>query len=69
LTWTEVKTTGPSARWHYGLATFGGKAVLFGGDGSGGWLGGSTWQWDGAVWNEAKVQGPNARYVYTMAAR
>jgi hypothetical protein len=68
-TWTQATpATSPPPRWHAGMASYGGKLVLFGGDSGTGWLG-DTWQWDGASWTQVAGNGPSARYTYTLAAR
>ena len=69
-TWTQKTVAGPPSRWHYGMTPFGGKLVLFGGDGGVGkaWLG-DTWEYDGTAWTQRTVTGPSARYTYTLAAR
>ena len=61
-TWTEVATTGPSARDNaqmaYDPAT--GQVIMYGGY-SGGALG-DTWAWNGTTWTEVATSGPPALY-------
>jgi hypothetical protein len=66
-TWTQVSTTGPSARYWHAMAYDSARqrVVLFGG-GSNGSLR-DTWEWDGATWIQVPTTGPSARYSHAMA--
>ncbi|MBL8751411.1 MAG: hypothetical protein JNK78_19805 [Planctomycetes bacterium] len=67
--WTQVATTGPSARYGHSMAfdSARGRSVLFGGFVTGGILVGDTWEWDGASWIQVATTGPSARSYHAMA--
>jgi hypothetical protein len=62
--WTEVKTTGPSARDHVSMAydPVRGTTVLHGG-GLGPVDPGETWAYDGTKWTRITASGPRRRYA------
>jgi hypothetical protein len=69
-TWTQVAVTAPSPRFSYGAATLGGKAVIFGGEGSSLVSTSETWEWDGQAWTQRSVtNAPSARYSVAMATK
>jgi hypothetical protein len=64
--WTQVATTGPSARSFHGMAYDWrrGVTVLFGGqhfDGGSATYYGDTWEWDGSSWTRVATTGPGLR--------
>jgi hypothetical protein len=70
-TWTQVSTSGPSARQSHSMCYDSrcGRTLLFGGQGSGPVLG-DTWKWDGATWSQVDIVGPSvppARVFQAMA--
>ena len=64
-TWAQVTTSGPPARVYHRMAfdKDRGKAIVFGGQFSGGGAPTytDTWQWDGVSWTEVVTSGPGAR--------
>jgi hypothetical protein len=68
--WTQVATTGPSARAGMQLAYDERRRVIvgFGGyDQAAGRLLGDTWTWNGTTWTEASRSGPTPRTHHTLA--
>jgi hypothetical protein len=68
--WTRKNVRSPSARRSGAMASFRGKALLFGGwriDGNSSTLLADTWEWDGSAWTEKQVAGPPARHSHAMA--
>lgn len=65
--WTQVATTGPSARSGHAMAydSRRGQTVLFGGTDAAG-VQGDTWTWDGSSWTQVSVTGPSARSGHAM---
>lgn len=57
VTWMQVSTTGPAARYDFAMAYDGQRqrTVVFGGTGSG------TWLWNGAMWTQGPATGPGRR--------
>jgi hypothetical protein len=69
--WNQIQVSGPPGRCAAGLASLGGRAVLFGGsNGQGGAnsLLGDTWTFDGSNWFAVQSTGPSARDYPGMAA-
>src|SRR5215831_5539300 len=62
-TWTQVATTGPTARSGLAMTFDPGrhKVVLFGGYDVAFTRLGDTWEWDGTAWLEVANSGPNPR--------
>jgi hypothetical protein len=71
--WTQVADGGPPSRLNPGMATIGGKVVLFGGDHTNVCVVScpeslsDTWTWDGTLWTEQHVAGPSPRAELAMA--
>lgn len=72
-TWTEVSTSGPSARYGHQMAYDSQRGVitLFGGQTLGPnysstYLG-DTWEWNGTSWTQASSTGPSPRSLPAMA--
>ena len=68
VAWTQSKVTGPSGRGEFGMAAFGGKLLLFGGQNDANFEDGlnDTWLWDGASL-DAAVDRPHAARKYDFA--
>ncbi|MBI2395501.1 MAG: hypothetical protein HYV09_38395, partial [Deltaproteobacteria bacterium] len=67
-TWTQVATTGPSARSRIRLAfdPIRKKSVLFGGmTATSTWVG-DTWEWNGSTWTRTSTTGPSMRDAYSL---
>ncbi len=58
--WTQVSSTGPSARSEHAMVydSLRGRVVLFGGSDGAGALLGDTWEWDGFQWTLVATTGP-----------
>ncbi|MEC7584336.1 MAG: kelch repeat-containing protein [Planctomycetota bacterium] len=67
--WTQVVTTGPSARYTHAMAydSQRGVTVLFGGREAGFNELDDTWEWDGTSWTQIASTGPSPRARHTMA--
>ena len=67
--WTEVSTTGPSARTNHALVydAHRERTVLFGGLDFAKDRMGDTWEWDGTVWTQVATSGPSPRIAPGMA--
>jgi hypothetical protein len=66
-TWTQIRVSGPSARWQAAMARLNDTLVLFGGQEPDGNYLADTWTWNGTAWTQAKVAGPSARRMAVMA--
>jgi len=66
--WTQVGTTGPSARAYHAVAhdSQRGKTVLFGGNNHSLGTFGDTWEWNGSSWVQVPTTGPGARAGHAM---
>jgi|SRR5579859_2862197 len=64
--WAQRNVTGPPGRYDHATAALHGKIVLFGGSGTGGYLG-DTWEWDGLAWTKKDIPGPSPRGGHRMA--
>lgn len=66
-TWTEVTTTGPSARNAHAMVydPVRQRTVLFGGSEGTNYLD-DTWEWDGASWTQVASGGPPPRFFAVM---
>lgn len=66
--WQQMISVPPSARTNHAMAfdPVRGRAVLFGGSGSG-TPSGETWEWAGTKWQSYAVGGPSARSEHAMA--
>lgn len=69
--WTQVATTGPSARFWQAMAydSQRGRTVLFGGTSTGVDHFGDTWGWDGTTWTQVTATGPAGRYYHCHGLR
>jgi len=67
--WTQVSTTGPSARREHAMAydSQRGRIVMFGGFASTFNELDDTWEWDGSSWTQVSATGPSARSTHAMA--
>jgi len=67
--WSQVASTGPSARNFTAVAydSLRARTVLFGGSGLGGSALGDTWAWDGTGWLQVVTPGPLSRHGHSMA--
>ncbi len=66
--WTQVSSSGPSARYEHAMAydSARGVTVLFGGrDVSSRFR--DTWEWDRSSWTQVSTSGPSARELLAMA--
>ncbi len=68
-TWTQLATTGPSARWYHSMVfdSSRGRVVLFGGSTTFAASNSETWEWDGAAWTLVTSVGPPIRIHTAMA--
>jgi hypothetical protein len=66
--WTQVSSTGPSARGGSVMAfdSSQNRVIMFGGD-DGTVYYGDTWKWDGTTWTQVSSTGPSARSGSAMA--
>lgn len=66
--WTQVATTGPSARYGHVMAydSVRQKVVLFGGASPTDNRLGDTWEWDGTTWSQVASGGPSPRVYSAM---
>src|SRR5262249_36208625 len=66
-TWSMRSISGPPARCFHGMATLGGKVLLFGGQNDAG-IRNDTWEWDGMSWAERRLMvAPLPRNEFAMA--
>jgi len=66
--WTQLRVTGPSARFSAGAAydSRSGRVIIFGGLDATGFVG-DTWAWNGRAWTKVSDTGPEPRGMGYLA--